>query len=124
VCSIDSVLFSSLGSSRGYKPGGGGRHSSHLVNFISQGSQALIAKSSVFIVVTVVWPLFGFIQFLEWELGLSVLNAEYKRNYDIKTGINSFGQDGGKGSDLPFYQKLKQKDTRQTNHRKKKKENE
>ena len=64
VCSIDSVLFSSLGSSRGYKPGGGGRHSSHLVNFISQGSQALIAKSSVFIVVTVVWPLFGFIQFL------------------------------------------------------------
>lgn len=64
MCSIDSVLFSSLGSSRGYKPGGGGRHSSHLVNFISQGSQALIAKSSVFIVVTVVWPLFGFIQFL------------------------------------------------------------
>lgn len=41
------------------------------------------------------------------------MNAEYKRNYDIKTGINSFiSQDGGKGSDLPFYlinQKLKQR---------------
>lgn len=35
--------------------------------------------------------------FLERGTGLSVLNAEYKRNYDIKTGINSFGQDGGKG---------------------------
>ena len=60
--------------------------------------------------------------FLERGIGLSILNAEYKRNYDIKTGINSFmSQDGGKGirfTLLPNQSKTN-KDTRQTNHRKK-----
>ena len=44
------LLFFSLGSSQGCKLGG--HHSSRLVSFLSQGSQALIAKSCVFIFVT------------------------------------------------------------------------
>lgn len=40
--------------------------------------------------------------FLERELGWSVLNAECKRSYDIKTG-HSLGQDGGTGLGLLFH---------------------
>ena len=55
---------------------------------------------------------------------MSVLNAEYKRTLISKQVLTVLAKMEEKGSDLPFYlinQNLKQKDTRQTNHRKKKK---